>query len=117
DLLHPAQVVPLRVRLAAGDAGVHSVLLDREDALRGQLAYLVTDCLNPVAVSAATASPQTLWTAWAQGPAHQLVLACCTTKTPRWSVVANDKSTPMGDHCQITWRLLGDPLEQQELLA
>ncbi len=113
DVLDPARVVPMVVRLTGDGRSVRAVQLERTDGLAGRLGYVLMGTERPI--FHVVLPDASIWMAWGadQGRALKVVLG---PSGPSLNAPPG-RFERLGDRFEITWNPLKSPAEQQQLLV
>ncbi|NLF69064.1 MAG: FHA domain-containing protein [Candidatus Anammoximicrobium sp.] len=117
DRLEPAQVVPFHVTLLAREGQVHAIWLRRQDALREQLSYLLTDGQTPLPVLVPGQSAPVAWLAWRRTPNQGPELMACAAEAGRWEPLGPQQQRVLADRYRLSWQLLLAPVDQATYLG
>ena len=116
DRLELARVIPFHSSLMAGESGVYSVWLRRDDTLGDRLCYLTTDGQVPIALTIPGETAPALWLAWRRTPALGPELLACLAEGGPWSAIGDSQERVFAERFRIRWLVLPSPVEQANYL-
>jgi hypothetical protein len=116
DMLEPARVMTLGVRLFGDTTGVHSVCLERRDALAGRLAYLLADGRHPSLVRLGADPSPAAWVAWLDAGDGTPQLAFYAGQDAGWNKIAANEERLVANRYRVSWQAIATPMEQCDYL-
>jgi len=113
DRMSLAQAVDFRVSLMSTSEKVFAAVLERQDALKRQLAYILTDNTAAACIPESMAG-QTLWLAMVRDSDGRRILAACSCTDGVWRGLTSDPTELPGGG-QLSCRTLNTPEDQDSL--